>query len=161
MKAAGGFPRGRGRGSSNEAAKSEPLGDRCRLIVKLTSETKDGPVPKGAKVILKDNGPGKEFMIQRFGDAGDVSENSPDENGIAVVGPFEPGRYWLQIRFPDGRHTDDKLPLMKPGEERTLDIVCPPPATKTTVLITAPPVPEDLAGPTFRGSLSSISNRFS
>ena len=36
---------------------------------------------------------------------------------------------------------------MKPGEERTLEIVCPLPAKKTTVLITAPPVPEDLRGP--------------
>jgi hypothetical protein len=124
---------------------AEPLGDRCRLIVKLTSEAKDGPPPERAELQLKDDA-GEAVRIQLPDGGMSVAPKHPDDEGVCVIGPFEPGRYRLTIDLSGDRHLDERLPLMKPGEERTLDIVCPAPAKKTTVMITAPPVPEDLRG---------------
>ena len=133
------------RASSKEAAKSEPLGDRCRLIVKLTSETKDGPPPEGARVELHDE-TNSRVPVQRRRRSLGFRRKFAGRKRSRCDRPVRTGALSLGCQFSRRPTSQQRLPLMKPGEERTLDIICPPPAKKTTVLITAPPVPEDLRG---------------
>lgn len=117
----------------NEA--KPPLGDRGRVTVRLTNHTKDGPVVGSVNVTLVDENqvPAvRQLMIQ------------PDAQGRCEFERIEPGRYLLEIQFGDGRLCRAKLPVLRAGKELVEEVVCPPPATKTSVLATAPPIPEDL-----------------
>lgn len=133
-----------------EAAASRPLGDHCRLILKFTSETKDGETPEGVIVqLLDDQGQRVGSAAPRRGDlpraaaaSADVTLVPPIKTGLCVFEDIEPGRYQLKVTFKDGRYLKEQLPLLRPGQERTEHVICPPPLKKATIAIQFQP-PED------------------
>lgn len=132
-----------------EAATDQPLGDHCRLILKFTSETKDGETPEGAIVqLVNEQGQRVGSTAPRRGDAPRVAPASndvtlaPPTAGLCIFEDIEPGRYQLKVSFKDGRYLKEQLPLLRPGQERKEHVVCPPPLKKATIAIQFQP-PED------------------
>lgn len=131
------------------AVTDQPLGDHCRLILKFTSETKDGAAPEGAMVqLVNEQGQRVSLAAPRRGDPPRSAPASadvaliPSTSGLCIFENIEPGRYQLKVSFKDGRYLREQLPLLRPGQERKEHVVCPAPVKKSTISMQFQP-PED------------------
>lgn len=125
------------------------LGDHCRLILKFTSETKEGASPEGAMVqLLNEQGQRVSSAAARRVDPSHLAPASadvmlvPSTSGLCIFEKIEPGRYQLKVSFKDGRYLKEQLPLLRPGQERTEHVVCPAAVKKATISMQFQP-PED------------------
>jgi|GEM_PF-6523762 len=127
-----------------KGADAKPLGDKCRLIVKLTSETKDGPTPDSATIDLRDDD-WKPVAIERPDGTSIQSQTFvPDDAGVCVIGPLAAGQYTFSVRLGNEDQTLPVKLVLKPGEEQIQSVIARPVPRKVSVRIKAPPLPEDL-----------------
>jgi hypothetical protein len=138
-------PRSAGQNSKANSAE-DPLGDSCRLIVKFTSETKDGRIPKGVQLWLSNE---KGEIISAKANHGlyfpaGQSESPSETDGCCVWNRIEPGRYKLLVNVNNNQEATIKFPVLRSGQERSEHVVVPPVPTKSMLLVAAPSVPEDL-----------------
>jgi hypothetical protein len=130
---------------------------RPALVVKLVQETEDGPplTSRIREIVL--TGAGRTIHGNRqqsspdFGPMGFGSSEEAERwkwatasgNGKFNFDNLEPDRYELKITLADGQYSTQPV-LIRNDKPQELTVICPSPRKKVPVLITVPPLPEDL-----------------